>query len=123
MSPAARPGWQRLARAVADIVPPGEVDRVWLFDPLRREGREWGTAVVSRVDGERRRIYTAQYVLAIRGKERGRFETTVQEVGSGPAEVLGRLLHDVQRRGDEQGPPVAVPPGAWFATAADASPR
>ena len=41
--------------------------------------REWGTAVLSRVDGDRRRIYTAGYVLAIKGKERGKFESTVSK--------------------------------------------
>ena len=67
------PGWTRLAHAVAEQVPPADVDGVWLFSPLRHEGREWGTAVLSRVDGDRRRIYTARYALVVRGKERGKF--------------------------------------------------
>ena len=57
---AAGSGWDRLAQAVAEVLPPDEVDGVWIFTPLRRENREWGTAVLSRVDGERRRIYTAR---------------------------------------------------------------
>jgi hypothetical protein len=90
------------------------VDGVWLFEPVRRESREWGTAVVSRVDGERRRIYTARYVLAIKGKERGKFEASVQEVGTGPTEALERLLQEAQRRIDDQHPPTPVSPGSWF---------
>ena len=83
-APSAGSGWTRLAQAVAEVVPPGEVDSVWVFSPLRHEGREWGTAVLSRVDGDRRRIYTARYMLAIKGKERGKFEAAVQEVGHDP---------------------------------------
>ena len=118
--PGAGPGWSRLAAAVAAELPAGEVDAVWVFPILRQQQREWGTAVVSRVDGERRRIYTARYSLMIKGKERGKFEAWVQEVGSGPAEALEQLLRDAQRRIDDDQPPVPVPPEEWFAAAADA---
>ncbi|MEP6688237.1 MAG: hypothetical protein ABJC36_07795 [Gemmatimonadales bacterium] len=120
-------GWPRLAAAVAEQMPPAEVDAVWVFSTLRHEGREWGTAVLSRVDGDRRRIYTARYMLAVKGKERGKFEATVQEVGSGPVEALAQLLSDAQRRIDDDQPAVPVPPETWFAAAAaaaaDAQPR
>jgi hypothetical protein len=114
MSAAPDSGWVRLAGAVAEVVPPAEVDGVWIFSPLRHEGREWGTAVLSRLDGDRRRIYTARYVLAIKGKERGKFEATVQEVGSGPVAALTRLLQDAQKRIDDERPPTPVPPESWF---------
>jgi hypothetical protein len=107
-------GWTRLARAVAEVLPPGEVDGVWLFSPLRHESREWGTAVLSRIDGDRRRIYTARYVLAVKGKERGKFESTVQEVGSGPVEALAQLLQEAQKRIDDERPPQPVAADAWF---------
>jgi hypothetical protein len=107
-------GWSRLAGAVAEVLPAAEVDGVWLFSPLRREGREWGTAVLSRVDGDRRRIYTARYMLAIKGKERGKFEATVQEVGSGPLTALAQLLQDTRKRIDDEQPPTPVPPETWF---------
>jgi hypothetical protein len=116
-------GWNRLAQAVAERMPAVEVDGVWVFSTLRHEGREWGTAVLSRLDGDRRRIYTARYVLAIKGKERGKFESWVEEVGSGPVEALTQLLQDAQRRIDDDQPPVPVPPEDWFAAAADAQPR
>jgi hypothetical protein len=114
MSAAADSGWSRLAGAVAELLPPAEVDGVWIFSPLRHEGKEWGTAVLSRLDGDRRRIYTARYVLAIKGKERGKFEATVQEVGSGPVSALTQLLHDAQKRIDDEQPPTPVPPESWF---------
>jgi hypothetical protein len=114
-------GWDKLALAVAEVLPPGEVDAVWVFSPVRRDTREWGTAVVSRVDGDRRRIYTARYGLAVKGKDRGKFEATVQEVGTGPLEALARLLQEAQRRIDDEHPPVSVPPELWFpSTPADA---
>jgi hypothetical protein len=117
------PGWTRLALAVADVLPPAEVDGVWLFSPLRHEGREWGTAVLSRVDGDRRRIYTARYVLAVKGKERGKFESTVLEVGSGPVEALAQLLQEAQKRIDDEHPPRPVAPDEWFPASADGPPR
>jgi hypothetical protein len=119
-------GWERLAQAVSDVLPPAEVDGVWIFAPLRHEDREWGTAVLSRVDGERRRIYTACYVLAVKGKQRGKFESTVEEVGSGPLDALARVLQEAQRRIDDEHPPSPVAPDQWFsgiAAPADGSPR
>lgn len=107
-------GWDRLAQAVAQVVPPEEVDGVWVFSPVRRDSREWGTAVLSRVDGERRRIYTARYVLSVKGKERGKFESTIREVGIGPQAVLTRVLQEAQRRIDDEQPPLSVPPESWF---------
>ena len=107
-------GWNRLAQAVAEVLPPSEVDAVWVFTPLRHASKEWGTAVVSRVDGDRRRIYTARYGLAIKGKDRGKFEASVQEVGTGPLEALARLFEEAQRRIDDEHPPVSIPPDSWF---------
>ncbi len=114
MTAAPDSGWARLAGAVAEVLPPAEVDGVWVFSPLRREGREWGTAVVSRVDGDRRRIYTARYMLALKGKERGKFEASVQEVGSGPLTALAQLLQDTRKRIDDEQPPTPVAPETWF---------
>jgi hypothetical protein len=119
-------GWERLAQAVSEVLPPAEVDGVWIFTPLRREDREWGTAVISRVDGDRRRIYTARYVLGVKGKQRGKFESTIQEVGSGPIDALARVLQEAQRRIDDEQPPSSVAPESWFSSVvvpADGTPR
>jgi hypothetical protein len=119
-------GWERLAQAVSEVLPPAEVDGVWIFAPVRREDREWGTAVLSRVDGDRRRIYTARYVLAVKGKQRGKFESAIQEVGSGPMDALARVLQEAQRRIDDEHPPSSVAPETWFSSVvapADGTPR
>lgn len=116
-----RSGWERLAEVVSQVLPPAEVDEVWTFAPIRREHTEWGTAVLSRVEGDRRRIYTARYALAVKGKERGKFESTVQEVGSGPADALVRVLQEAQRRVDDEHPPATVAPDVWFSSVAPRS--
>jgi hypothetical protein len=109
-------GWDRLAQTVAERVPPAEIDAIWVFAPLRRDAREWGTAILSRIDGDRRRIYTARYVLNIKGKERGKFESSMEEVGSGPVEALDRLLHEAHQRLDDEHPPIPMSPDTWFAS-------
>jgi len=124
--PGVGPGWERLALKVAELLPASDVDGIWVFPVLRQDQREWGTAVLTRVEGEhgeRRRIYTARYMLQVKGKERGKFEATVEEVGSGPLEHLPVLLLDVHRRTDDEVPPVPVEPAAWFAPVDDGAAR
>ena len=75
--PGEGPHWERLALWVRDQIPVTEVDGVWVFRVLRREQKEFGTAVLSRVEGDRRRIYTATYSATIKGKQRGGFDAAV----------------------------------------------
>lgn len=119
-----RSGWSRLADVVAASMPMAEIDGIWQFLPLRQGPRELGTVIVSRVDGDRRRIYTARYGLTIRGKERGQFTSHVEEVGSGPLEALHALLLEVRRRLDEEDSPAPMDVDAWFAAVTrDAPPQ
>ena len=84
--------------AVAEVVPPAEVDGVWVFSPLRHEGREWGTAVLSRVDGDRRRIYTARYMLAHQGQGAGEVRgRRCRRSGAGRSRRSAQLLQDAQQ--------------------------
>jgi hypothetical protein len=105
--------WARLASTAAQEVPPADVDGVWVFRTIRQDLREFGTAVFSRVEGDRRRIYTARYIHTIKGKERGRFSATVAEVGSGPAESLETLIRGVEKRADDE-IPTRIEPATWF---------
>lgn len=117
-------GWGRLAEYVAGEVPVSEIDGVWQFRTIKREGRELGTAMLSRVDGEqqeRRRIYTARFMHLLKGKERGKFEASLEEVGSGPVETLGELLAGVRKRLEDEDPR-PVPVEDWFPVA-DGAPR
>ena len=111
--------WERLADEVALQLPLTEIDGVWVFQPLRNGLQEAGTAILSRIDGDRRRIYTARYVTTIKGKLRGQWQSTVEEVGSGPIEALDRLLADVEKRVDE-GAPTPVPVSKWYPASATA---
>jgi hypothetical protein len=95
-------------------LPWAEIDGIWVFRPMRSGPREFGTAILSRVDGQRRRIYTAQYALTIKGRQRGAFEWSLDEVGSGPLEALHELLALAPVRGVDDEPPVAVGVEEWF---------
>jgi hypothetical protein len=117
-------GWGRLAEYVATQLPPAEIDGVWQFRTIRRDGRELGTAILARVDGERqerRRIYTARFVHVLKGKERGKFEASLEEVGSGPVETLDSLLAGVRKRLEDEDPR-PMPVAEWFPVA-DGAPR
>jgi hypothetical protein len=88
-----------------------------VFRPIKREGREWGTAVVTRKRGAedgRLRVYTAKYMLIVRGKERGQAKLEVVEVGLSPAEVLAQVMQAMVDRGGDTEPPVELSPGAWY---------
>ena len=120
--PGIGPAWERLAEALRTAIPVREIDRIWAFRIVRREGREFGTAILSLVDGDRRRIATAQFALTVKGKKRGQFEWHLDEVGSGPLETLDELLALVPKRSDEDEPPAPVEPALWFPPEADADP-
>jgi hypothetical protein len=87
---------------------------VWVFRTMRSGQREFGTAIVSQIEGDRRRIYTARYALLIKGRQRGGFEWGLDEVGSGPIEALEELLALVPARGVEDEPPIPIDPAIWF---------
>jgi hypothetical protein len=100
---------------VAAHVPRDEIEALHVFRPYKRDGREWGTAVVTRraPDG-RLRVYTARYMLVVRGKERGRARCDVLEVALSPADVLEQVMQaTVERTGDTE-PPAAVSPAVWY---------
>lgn len=108
-------GWTRVAQSLANAVPREAIDRIWLFAPVRREEREWGTAVVSRRTEEgRSRIYTASYLMIVRGRERGRGKVTIEEVGESPPDVVHEVIAGVQERAGEPSPPTEIPPEQWF---------
>jgi hypothetical protein len=109
-------GWATLAAAVAQRVPPAEVGSIYLFRPFRREGREWGTAVVTRADPDGRlRVYTARYMLIVRGKDRGQTKVEVEEVGLSPAEVVAQVMRAAADRTGDAEPPLEMGRGVWYA--------
>jgi hypothetical protein len=108
-----------VAAAVEAEMPPAEIEAIYLFRPIKREGREWGTAVITRqsADGRQRgrlRVYTAKYMLIVRGKERGETKVELEEVGLSPVEVLAQVMQAAADRTGETEPPVEVGPGVWY---------
>ena len=115
VTPGRGPGWAKLAEAVAAELPPAEIETIYVFRPYKRDGREWGTAVVTRRgEGGRLRVYTAKYMLVVRGKERGRAKIEVEEVGLSPAEVVERVTQATADRVGDAEPPVALGPAVWY---------
>jgi len=114
--PGLGPGWAKLSAAVALKVPVEEIDTIYLFRPIKREGREWGTAVVTRRHPEGRLVvYTARYMLVVRGKEKGTSRVEVEEVALSPAEVVAQVMqHTADRTGDAE-PPQASSAAVWYA--------
>ena len=108
------PGWEKLAEALRPVLSTGTVDGVWVFRTMRNGPKEFGTAILSQVEGDRRRIYTARYALLIKGRQRGGFEWGLDEVGSGPVAALEELLALVPARGVEEEPPLPIDPVLWF---------
>ena len=119
IAPGQGPGWAKVAAAVEAEMPPAEIEAIYLFRPMKREGREWGTAVVTRrnnppTEGGRLRVYTAKYMLIVRGKDRGQAKVEVTEVGLSPAEVLAQVMQATADRTGDAEPPMEVGPGAWY---------
>ncbi len=106
----------RLLEVLAEQMPRHEVEAVYAFPPVRREGQEHGVAVVSRLaGGDRRRVYRARYVVALKGPERGKVTVAVEETAEAPADLLPDVLDGVRQRADEAGEAELVDLTAWKA--------
>ena len=114
-------GWERLAEALRPVLEHGTVDGIWVFRTIRAGPKEFGTAILTQVEGDRRRIFTARYALLVKGRQRGGFEWGLDEVGAGPVTALEELLALVPARGVEDEPPVAIDVMLWFPPATDAA--
>jgi hypothetical protein len=107
-------GLARLLDEVAARMPAAEVEAVWAFPPLRREGREHGVAVVSRVAGDgRRRVYRARYSVGLAAAERGKVSIELEPAAEGPPELVAAVIDGVRRRADEAGEAELVDLTAW----------
>ena len=113
-------GWMRVAEALRKSVEPSAIAHIWIFAPLKRDGREWGTAVVASAMGEGRYgVFTAQYMLVTRGRRRDQGRVDVREVGEGPDEVVHDVIRGVQDRAGEGEPPIEIARDLWFQAADD----
>lgn len=118
--PGVGPGWERLAEALRPVLGQGAVDGIWVFRTMRAGPREFGTAILTQVEGDRRRIFTARYGLLVKGRQRGGFDWGMDEVGAGPVTALEELLALVPVRGVEDEPPVPIEVTLWFPPVSEA---
>lgn len=94
----------KLLEVIATAMPREEVEAVWAFPPVRREGREHGVAVVSRVlEGDRRRVYRARYALGLGGSARGAVTVEIEPAAEGPPSLVPSVIEGVRDRADEAG--------------------
>jgi len=106
----------RLLEAVAAEMPAHEVEAVWAFPPVRREGREHAIAVVSRLAGDDRRlIYRARYSVGLSGGERGKVTVQLEQAAEGPPDLVSSVIEGVRRRADEAGDAELVDLSSWRA--------
>jgi hypothetical protein len=108
-------GWTKVADALGQTVTPEDVARIWVFPPMRRDGREWGTAIVAKhATTERFVVLTAKYMLTTRGRRRGQGRVELDEVGEGPVHVVLDVVSGVQARTADGEPPIEIAPDLWF---------
>lgn len=101
---------------VAERMPKAEVEAIWAFPGVRREGREHGVAVVCRRGaGGRQVVYRARYVVQEKGQERGKITVNLEETAEAPPELLPRVIAGVRDRADEAGDADVVDLGPWKA--------
>ena len=109
-------GLARVLDAVAERMPKTEVEAVWSFPGVRRDGREYGVAVVMRRGaGDRHVVYRARYVLQEKGQERGTIAVELEATAEAPAAMLPRVIDGVRERADEAGDADVVDLSAWKA--------
>jgi len=101
---------------VAELMPKAEVEAVWAFPGVRRDGREHGVVVISRrAAGDRHVVYRARYVIQEKGQARGAVAVTLEETAEAPADMLPRVIAGVRDRADEAGDADVVDLGPWKA--------
>jgi hypothetical protein len=110
-------GLTRLLGLIAAHMPKDEVESLWSFPGVRREGREYGVAVVSRrrASKGRIRVYRARYTLELKGEQRGAATLELEETAETPADLMARVIDGVARRADEAGDAELVDLAAWKA--------
>jgi hypothetical protein len=98
---------EAVGRALDELsfrIPPTEIDRVWIFPPLRRGRKETGVLAAGCYAPEGRHLLVT---VAYRAEETGRgvqFEATVHEEGEAPPDRLPRIMTGVVRRLREEDP-------------------
>ena len=100
--------------AIALRMPKAEVEAVWAFPGVKREGREHGVAVVTRRGAsDRHVVYRVRYVLELKGAARGKAQVDITETAEAPAGMLQQVIDGVRDRADEAGDAELVDLTVW----------
>ncbi len=114
---------ERLLLAIVKEVPADQIAEIHFFQPIKQAGVESGVAVVavssvgvssvetdavpletrrSRLDAgsldTRCTVYTARYLLTLKGADRGKWEASVVPEADAPLETVDTVVRGVQRR-------------------------
>jgi hypothetical protein len=104
-------GRDRFLRAIAERLPGRRIEAIRLFAPMRQGLAESGVAVITVAlpaePGAPRRftIYRAQYRLAIKGGERGKWDVAITEEADAPEGTVEDVVRGVLRRAGEDAEP------------------
>ena len=100
--------------AIAQRMPKDEVESVWAFPGVKRDGREYGVAVVTRRGAsDRHVVYRVKYVLELKGAARGKANVEIIETAEAPAELVTQVIDGVRDRADEAGDAELVDLTVW----------
>ena len=107
-------GLARVLDAIAERMARADVEAVWSFPGVKRDGKEYGVAVVTRKGaGDRHIVYRVRYVLELKGAQRGTATVEIAETAEAPADMLPRVIDGVRDRADEAGDAEVVNLTAW----------
>jgi hypothetical protein len=97
-----------------------DVESVWAFPGVKRDGREYGVAVVMRRGAsDRHVVYRVRYVLELKGASRGKAQVDIAETADAPAALLPQVIDGVRDRADEAGDAELVDLTVWKQDSAD----
>ena len=100
--------------AVAEVLPPAEVDGVWVFSPLRHEGRSGAPRCspgwTATAGGSTPRATCSRSRARSAASSRRRCRRSA----AGRSSALAQLVQDAHKRIDDEQPPTPVAPEPWF---------
>ena len=108
---------ERFLLAITAQIAVDRIAEVHLFAPMRQGGVESGVAVVAAIPFEgpdladrepRYVVYTARYLLVLKGPDRGKWETSVVAEADAPLVTVDAVVRGVQRRSGDLDDPTRM---------------
>ena len=108
---------ERFLLAITAQIAVDRIAEVHLFAPMRQGGVESGVAVIAAIPFEgqdiadrepRYVVYTARYLLVLKGPDRGKWETSVVAEADAPLVTVDAVVRGVQRRSGDLDDPARL---------------